>query len=460
MKKLILFRSSLLVLLLLLNTFFTRAQSQINPVYATILQTALDSLREENGVKGMYAALYIPGQGIWQGVTGVSYGSHYIDTNMLFDIGSTTKTFVAAEIMKLIDEGMFELDDTISNLLPPMEYVTPEITVRQLLQHKSGLGEYLSLDWQNAMFDDLTRRWYSPETMDSFLTAPTGVPGGPWNYRNTNYVLLGMIAEAFRGDSLHNILRDDILTPLVLNNTYMEMFESYENDVAHNWSTPTFDPDLAVDVSWYPHEAMFTSTSFAGGYFCTAADLATWGYNLYSGKVLSQSSLDEMLNFTSVAGGYFNGYGLGCMRFVGNSGTYYGHAGNFFGYAASMLYDPIDSLCLALLVNTDCLSPYIAMPLMKIARDNLSLTTGVENPVAAEQLNVYPNPVNSDLHIQLSITDEITVEIFNMEGKMVYNQTRRTDHFHIDARLFPEGLYLIKIIEGKTVLTQKMVVHR
>ena len=446
--------------LILLHVYFLHAQSGINPAYSDVMQHTLDSLREQNQVKGMYAAVYIPGAGIWKGVTGVSYGFHDIDTTMLFDIGSTTKTFVASEIMKLIDEGFFGLDDTISNLLPPIENVTPEVTVRQLLQHKSGLGEYLNTDWQNAMNADLTRMWYPPEAIDSFLTAPTGLPGAAWNYRNTNYVLLGMIAEHFRGDSLHNILRNDFLTPLGLHNTYMEMFETYDNELADNWSTPTFNPDLAVNVSGYPHEAMFSSTSFAGGYFCAAPDLATWGYNLYSGHVISDTSLAEMLTFTSTPGGYFNGYGLGCMRYVDGSNTYYGHAGNFFGYAACMIYDPVDSICLALLVNQDCLSPYIGFPLLRAAKENLSLATGIKANSAQKKILVYPNPAKEIINIELPSYEEAAIELFDITGKLIYTQQERSDHFQIDAGEFPEGMYVVKINAGEIVFVGRVVVQK
>ncbi|MBC8172261.1 MAG: serine hydrolase [Chitinophagales bacterium] len=451
----------LFIALFVLCPSFMKAQSGINPAYAALLQNALDSLREAYDVKGISAAAYIPGKGIWQGVTGVSYGSHDIDTTMIFDIGSTTKTFVAAEIFKLIEEGMFGLDDTLFDLLPPIEYVTPEVTVRQLLGHKSGLGEYLNIAWQNAMFDDLERTWYSPEAMDSFLTAPTGVPGGTWNYRNTNYVLLGMIAETFRGDSLHSILRNDFLTPLSLNDTYMETFETYDNPIPDNWSTPTMDPDLAVNVSSYPHEAMYSSTSFAGGFFSSAADLANWGYNLYSGNVLSETSLAEMLTFTNVPGGYFTGYGLGSMRFAADGNIYWGHAGNFFGYAASMIYDPEDSVCVALLVNQDCFSPYIAMPLMNIAMNNLSLATNLETNIPEKKMKVYPNPANDVLYIEMpeELRTNYTIQLFDMAGEMVYTEQQNKQNIFIHVNNINDGFYVLKIIAGSNMYAEKLVIE-
>ena len=126
----------------ILHSNFSRAQSGINRAYAELMQHALDSLREEYEVMGMYAALYIPGKGMWKGVTGVSDAVDDIDTSMLFDMGSITKTFVASEILKLADEGIITLDDTISNLFPTIENVTL----------RSPCGNYCSINpgWPNT----------------------------------------------------------------------------------------------------------------------------------------------------------------------------------------------------------------------------------------------------------------------------------------------------------------------
>src|SRR6187397_1220740 len=99
------------------------------------------------------------------------------------------------------------------------------------------------------MFADPYRIWSGAEALDSFLTPATGVPGAPYYYRNTNYVLLGMVIETLTGDSLHHVLRNNLFTPLNLDDTYMYVFDSYPNPVPHMWNAPNFDPNQATD-SW------------------------------------------------------------------------------------------------------------------------------------------------------------------------------------------------------------------
>jgi D-alanyl-D-alanine carboxypeptidase len=431
------------------------AQSGINPALATALQNSINATCASMQVHGISAAVYIPGQGIWKGVTGVSYDTVAIDTTMIFSIGSVTKTFVAAEIFKLVENGQLSLDDSLYSLLPPFQYVDSTITVRQLLGHKSGLADYLNNDWQNGMFADLYHVWYQPDPIISFLPAPLAAPGGTWNYINTNYALLGMIIEAKTGDSLHSVLRNNFLTPLGLNNTHMEVFENYTNTIPHNWAGPIGSPGSATDESGTPHEALWSSVSAAGGYFSDPTDLVKWGYNLYSGNVISQSSLNEMLTFTNVGSSYFNGYGLGSMRFPGNGRIYWGHAGNYFGYAASMLYYPQDSICVAMLINQDCISPIAAKPLMNTAIINAAV--GLKEAVMQTNMIVFPNP--SDSKFTVSVEDgDYTLKLIDALGRIVYTDQFSGSQYDLNNAPFNEGIYQLKIASDKKSFSEKVVV--
>lgn len=450
------FFTILVSILLMLQFQKVTAQQGISPSLDSTLQHCIDSLRIAYQLKGITAAAYIPGSGMWEGVSGVSYSNVAIDSSMILNIGSVTKTYVAAEIFKLIESGQLLLDDSIGGILSPVNYVNPNITIRQLLGHKSGLAEYLNTSWQNAMNANLYKVWYAPEALDSFLTAATGVPGSAFAYRNTNYELLGMIIETLTGDSLHHVLRNNFITPLNLNDTYMEVFEQYPNTVPHNWSTPSLNPNLAVDSWNVPRIALSSSTEAAGGLFATASDLAWWGYNLYSGNVINNSSLSEMLTFTNVGGGYFNGYGLGCMRFPGNGRTYWGHAGNFFGFAACMLYYPQDSITVAVLINIDCYGSNIAKPLINEVINNLP--TGLQGQESTTSFLVYPNPTASVLHIvsNQNRSQIVKTELYNMIGKMT---DQYTDMDKINLTGLENGIYFLKIFSGNSVHTEKIIVH-
>jgi CubicO group peptidase (beta-lactamase class C family) len=446
-----------LVLPIILFFFFTvRSQSGINPSMAIALQNSINSLRMNMQLKGISAAAYVPGQGMWKGVTGVSHDTIQIDTTTLFSIGSITKTFIAAEIFKLIENGLLSLSDSVYALLPPMQNVNPNITVKHLLGHKSGLADYVNGNWQSAMNANPNQIWYQPAAVNAFLPAPLGLPGGSYKYINTNYALLGMIIEAKTGDSLHKVLRDNLLTPLSLNNTHMEVFETYTNSIAHNWSAPNFNPALATDESATPHNALWSSVSAAGGYFSDPADLAKWGYNLYSGNVLNATSLSQMLSFTNVSGSsYFNGYGLGVQRFPGNGRTYWGHAGNYFGYAACMLYYPQDSICVAVLINQDCYGANVAKPVIDAAIINAAV--GIKEMIGGRGAVIYPNPSDASVTIRVE-EGTYSLEFADALGKVVLATQFSGSEYEINSENLSNGVYYLKLTSDKKSFSEKIIV--
>lgn len=445
-------------LLLLLAACPFPMHAQVDPVLAATLQSTINNLQTSNQVKGISAAAYIPGQGIWYGAAGVSHDTVSVDSAMLFAVGSITKTFVAAEILRLVEAGQLSLDDSLYAITAPHANINPSITVRQLLQHRSGIGDFTNITWQTAMFADPGRMWYFPVAMDSFVTAPVFSPGAGWSYCNANYSMLGLILEEQLGDSLHFILRNSLLAPLNLGNTYMEALEPYPNAYAHNWSTPTFNPAFAVDCVSTPHKAMWTSAEAAGGYFSNPIDLVTWGHALYSGAVLAPSSLTAMTTFTPVNSSYFNGYGLGCQRFPYQSRTYWGHGGNYYGYAASMMYYPQDSICVALLINQDCNATLIARVFMHTLVN--SLATGMEEHGAAASFTCYPNPADESITIEspAAATAPATLILSDLSGRIVHTETVNAMTIQLSTATFPAGAYLLTLQAGNSSSTQRLII--
>ncbi len=446
--------------LALLATTHTPCQAQYitDTGITNPLQRSIDYIRSTYYVKGISAAAWVPGRGMWKGVTGVSYPGQPIDTTMLFSIGSVTKTFVAAQTLKLVEAGTLSLDDTIGALLPPMPNINPSVKVRQLLSHTSGLGEYLGTPWQTAMLASPTTIWYFPEALNAFATPPVGPAGSPFAYCNTNYLVLGKIIESKTGDSLHKVLRTNFLMPYSLNNTYMEAIEHYTNPIPHNWSTPTMSPSAATDASGVPHEALWSSIEPSGGYFSDPADMAMWGYHLYAGHVLSPSSMSEMLNFMPLTG-YFNGYGLGAMRFPAGTRNFYGHGGNFFGYAAAVLFNPEDSICVAMLVNQDC----IATNMAKILMNELikQMATAKVNVVAdSKQIHIAPNPANT--HVTVSVPPALidaTVQVHDLTDKTLYTGNLNNHTAIVPVSTWVSGTYIVQVTAGQQVFSSRFSVQ-
>lgn len=433
------------------------APAQVSPQVAAALQNEIINLQASSQVQGISAAAYIPGMGTWKGVVGDSYAGMPIDTNMLFSIGSITKTFLATEIFKLIEAGQLSLDDSLVNLLPPHNNIDPNITVRQLLGHKSGIGDFTNSTWSAAMNNDLNAMWYMPAVVDSFCGAPIFAPGTGWSYCNANYELLGMIIEAKTGDSLHHVLRNNFLQPNNLNETFMEVFEPYSQTIPHNWSSSNFNPPTAIDQSATPHTALWSSAEAAGGYFSSAADLTHWGYNLYSGNIISQASLNDMLTFTNVNSSYYNGYGLGAMRFPGNSHIYWGHAGNYFGYSACMLYYPQDSLSVAVLINTDWIAANIAKPLMNTLINTLA--TSIHEAISDPSITIAQDMSTQQIFVRSEdATEKTLIKIYDSAGRIVREETGSGAETVLSSAGLSKGLYIVYVSAGDKNRRQKILI--
>ena len=150
------------------------------------------------------------------GTTSVDPGSGPVDRDVPWNIGSVTKTFVAVVVLQLAEEGRLDLDAGIDAFLPDLPDAE-RITPRQLLQHTSGLGEYLD---QPAVRNDLQRQWTPAELIAVAEAAGrVGEPGGPYRYSNTNYVVLGEIIEQVTGNSWDAEVATRIAEPLGMTHT-------------------------------------------------------------------------------------------------------------------------------------------------------------------------------------------------------------------------------------------------
>ena len=326
-----------------------------DPALAYSLQRALDSARglQSSSVKGVSAAVLVPGQGLWQGVSGISSlnPTVAIHPSMMFGIASNSKAFISTTILSLVDEGKIGLDDPLSKYLPTLNNITMSVTIRQLLNMTSGLFDYLN-DGNaqgQAVSADPTRYWSPEEIIANFVGPRKALPGGPYSYCNTNYILLGMVIKAVTGKTVASQIRERILTPLALGDTYLEVDEQHTEPIAHPWSS-------GVDFMSVPVTAHFSTLWTAGGIISTSGDMARWVKALHEGAVISSSSLTQMQTFipttTAPPSGFgWYGYGLGIRQ-----GAYYtqpvrGHTGSIMGYISVTGYLPRTGASFVLLFN-------------------------------------------------------------------------------------------------------------
>jgi D-alanyl-D-alanine carboxypeptidase len=321
------------------------------------LQNALDSSLISNNGIGASVAVIIPGKEIWLGVSGVSHQGTPISSDMIFNIASVTKTFVSALILQLCEEEKLSLDDSIYKWLPEFPNVDNTITVRQLLNHTSGIFDFWDHPFfMDSLFTDFTRRWTPEEMVKSFTLDPYFQPGTGYQYSNTNYILLGMIIVTVTGNDVSSEIRNQFLEPLDLNHTFFAVEEELTAEIAHGWFEMPPEDGILDDISTIPKTAFFSMEWTAGAMFSTANDIARWSQALFQGDVLSQSSLNQMLIFHPIYG-----YGLGISSFspvLLNGVGSIGHGGENPGYRMMMLYLPDYSSHITVMmneVNAECL---------------------------------------------------------------------------------------------------------
>ncbi|HME71872.1 MAG TPA: serine hydrolase domain-containing protein [Myxococcota bacterium] len=282
-----------------------------------------------------------------------------------FMSGSIGKSFVAALVLDLANDGYLSLDQKIEKWLGTAPWFdrlpnAHDVTLRMLLNHSSGIPDYLfTTRFLHAVllkryFGD-PRAPFSPEQLIAIVLdrAPLFPAGGGYNYTDTEYVLLGLIVERATGRTYYDLLGERILGPLQLTLTVPADRLEIPGLVSgyHRWLSPL--PSKVTDgkgaLLFHPQ------TEWTGGGLATnPRDLVSWGLQLYEGRAFKWHYL-ELLNgsFNPLHGGLATAYGMGLFVYATPLGEAYGHSGWFPGYTGSMLYFPASRLAVAFQTNTD-----------------------------------------------------------------------------------------------------------
>jgi D-alanyl-D-alanine carboxypeptidase len=265
-------------------------------------------------------------------VSYVSKGSDPIGSSLssdaVFRVGSITKMFTAVLVLTLVEDGAVDLD------APATGYVTrvdiPEgVTVRDLLQHTSGVPNYTDGPDSPVMsfLDDPERVW-SPEEIVALVRdrAPRFEPGARFSYSNTNYAILGVLVEEVTGMPFAEVLRARILDPLGLDATYLAGFEEGQEPFGAYFATS----DVSEPID-FPYASIATSAWAAGALVSSVEDLHTFLTALFDEHVISAELLAAMTANEE--------YGLGITRLPGFD-SLYGHGGGIPGYTTFVLHAP------------------------------------------------------------------------------------------------------------------------
>jgi D-alanyl-D-alanine carboxypeptidase len=248
-----------------------------------------------------------------------------------FRIASVTKTFVATVVLELEAEGRLDIDEPVERWLPGLVPNGSAITIRELLNHTSGLFDYSEDDAHTqAVIADPGRRW-SPHQLLSvaFAHPPLFRPGTSWFYSNTNYVVLGLLVEAVTGRPLGQELQVRIVDPLQLRATSFDVDATIHDPFAHGYIGA--HPGLPIAAGTLLDITALLSPSFAwgaGNMASNAADVTRFFVALLRGQLLPPTQLAEMKTGSAVN----SNYGLGLRKAYTSCGTAYDHEGDFPGY--------------------------------------------------------------------------------------------------------------------------------
>ncbi|QCO99838.1 beta-lactamase family protein [Arthrobacter sp. 24S4-2] len=264
----------------------------------------------------------------WSRASGVRRleGQEPVDIRDPLHVGSVTNSFVAVSVLKLAAEGKLGLEDPVSKHVPDFDSIMHPpgpVTIRQLLQHRSGMPDYIiPLLQQGSLKEVLATSRSDRELLALAATRRwEGKLAQGFEYSNSNYVALGMVVEHLRGRPIAEVLRSDIVEPLGLEATWLAAPGPPPVSVVHAYIT-IFGERLDVT---YP---ALHSGSAAGGLVSTVGDLNTFYAALLQGRLIPAAMVAEMQS------PLYARYGLGIQRWndTCTNNFYYGHAGDTVGY--------------------------------------------------------------------------------------------------------------------------------
>jgi D-alanyl-D-alanine carboxypeptidase len=306
------------------------------------LQAAVDDLHGY-GITGVQGLADVDGRVTTAraGVANVATGAP-VPVDGYFRMGSDTKTFVSVVVLQLVREGRLSLEDSVERWLPGVVAGNGndgrKITVRELLQHTSGIADYAdglpllatAEGFQAHRFDHHD----AAELVALAMTKPPlFAPGASWSYSNTNYVLAGMIINRATGHSWAQEVHDRILAPLHLNHTYVPGDEPTLRNPHADGYTQFAPGGPLVDTTLFNP----TAADAAGAMITTPTDLARFWQALQGGRLLAPAQMAQMHQTVPEPGSApaFPGdrYGLGIVSIPDSCGGYWSHAGDELGWS-------------------------------------------------------------------------------------------------------------------------------
>jgi D-alanyl-D-alanine carboxypeptidase len=341
-----------------------------------------------------------------------------------YRVGSITKMFTSALILKAVEEGKISLDQKIDKFFPEIENAS-DINISQLMNHRSGIHSFTSnpdyLQWntqnksRKGLYDIIKEGGSDFE------------PDSKADYSNSNYVLLTWILEDIYMQSYPILLKKHITDPLKLANTYVGQKtttaskESYSYKFVGKWEKET-ETDMSIPLG-------------AGAIVSTTEDLTKFIEGLFAGKIISPASLVLMMEMK-------DNFGRGMFAIPFYDKVSYGHTGGIDEFKSMLGYFQDEKLAFAMAVNGSNIDPNQAAIAVLSAYfgKEYTIPTFSANPLKTEDLDVYLGVYGStSFPLEVTITKENTTLIGQATGQPKFSLEYKEEHVFIFT---PAGLTL------------------
>src|SRR5579863_3475531 len=287
---------------------------------------------------------------------------HAIDPSTNFRLASFTKQFTAMSIMLLVHDGKLRYEDHLTDIFPEFPAYGKTITVRQILNHTSGLPDYEDL-WTNLhpnLPDDQIPQIHDADVLKLLEQQSAGKfpAGSKWEYSNSGYVVLGLIVEKASGKAFGQFLHERIFAPLRMTNTLA--YEKGKNEVPHRAYGHTREKDGWQETDQSPTSAVLGD----GGIYSSIDDLAEWDRALREHALLSAAEMQPALTAVHPADGLAKfpdgepiSYGFGWFLDPYRGHKRMSHDGETIGFRTTIQRFPDDQLTIIVLANRTDINP-------------------------------------------------------------------------------------------------------
>lgn len=433
--------------------FGTQAKAQLNNMFTDTLNKVLASKATQFDLKGVSAAVVFSDGSVWKQTQGYA-GNAQLTPDYLFEMGSNTKTFTAALILLLEEEGKLSIEDTIYKYLQPIKNVTNGITIRQLLSHTSGLFNYTE---HPDFFDRInttnpSAKWNIDTVLATYINPKLANPGQTFAYCNTGFLLLGKIIEKVEGKPYHTVLHEKILSKHNLNHTYLEAYDTYTDTKAETWLTNGVYFDTLFT-------SFLSSAWSAGGIVATSEDLALWAHKLYNGQVLSPASMDKMITKLKIGNTvYPMGLSVFFNTFLGK--LFWGHGGTTLQnsemeFSVSSKYSVV-VVCNQQNTYTEALT--IKRAIEQVLENTLPPLSVQENTTTTP-INIYPNPAHGTINISFGQELPHTVNIYNTAGQLVQQYRSTANSLQLQTQEIGTGIFIVEAANAQGSNRQRIVLY-